>query len=66
MLSSKNAMLAQSATSSLGLGDQLQAQVEADVNERKKKLMQLAGQNQGQQAYGPATQSLFNMTSGAG
>ena len=66
MPSTKNAM---SAASDLGLGDQLQAQVEADINERKKKLMKLANPAMGmagQQGFGPATQSLFNMTGGAG
>jgi hypothetical protein len=42
MLSSKNAMLSQSGQD-LGLGDQLKAQVESEVQQRKKKLMQTAG-----------------------
>ena len=42
MLSSKNAMLSQSGQD-LGLGDQLQAQVQNEILQRKKKLTQTAG-----------------------
>ncbi len=66
MPSTKNAM---SAVTDLGMGDQLQAQVEADLAERKKKLLKMATPPTGmagQQAYGPATQSLFSMGGAAG
>lgn len=42
MLSTKNAMLSQSAQD-LGLGDQLKGQLEADLINRKKKLLQASG-----------------------
>jgi hypothetical protein len=52
------------ASADLGLGDQLQSQAEAEINERKKKL--LAMQGGASQGLGPATQSLFSQTGGLG
>lgn len=58
MLSTKNAMLSQSAAD-LGLGDGLKAQVENQLQQRKKKLLQNTGLGM-PSAAGPATQSLFS------
>ena len=51
------------ASADLGLGDQLQSQAEAEINERKKKLLAMSGSTQG---LGPATQSLFAQAGGLG
>lgn len=48
------------ASLDLGLGDQLQAETEAAINERKKKKL-AQGAAVG---LGPATQSLFSMSGG--
>lgn len=64
MLSSKNTPLSAAATD-LGLGDQLKTQVENELMQRKKKLLQNAGLGGGQGAAGgPATQSLFAAAGG--
>lgn len=57
MLSSKNMMLSPAATD-LGLGDQLKSQLEAQEEERKKKLMQR------QAGLNPGTMSLYGMSGG--
>lgn len=56
MLSSKNKALS-AASADLGLGDQLQQETEAQILERKKKL--LSQQQQQASPLGPATQALF-------
>jgi hypothetical protein len=55
--SAKNQSLSASALD-LGLGDQLKNQTEDEINQRKKKLAQMA--------ISPATLSLFNMGQGGG
>lgn len=64
MLSSKNAMLS-TAAADLGLGDQLQNQVQNELAQRKKKLQQSAGLGMSSaMTGGPATQSLFSAAGG--
>lgn len=60
----KNQMLPTNASMSLGLGDQLQSQVEDELAQRRKKLRQKA--TQGLPELGPATQSLFAQSGGMG
>lgn len=60
MLSSKNTPISSAtAATDLGLGDALKNQVEGEIAARKKKLLQQQATQGGQQALGPATQSLF-------
>lgn len=60
----KNAMLPTNASMSLGLGDQLQSQVEDELAQRRKKLGQKP--STGLPELGPATQSLFAQSGGMG
>ena len=53
----KNSMLPNNASMSLGMGDQLQSQVEDELAQRKKKLLKAGAAP----TMGPATQSLFAM-----
>jgi hypothetical protein len=61
MLSTKNSGLA--AAGDLGLGDQLQSQVETEIDERRKKLLRQAGMMSAMapQTMGTAANSLFNL-----
>jgi hypothetical protein len=63
--SMKNAPLSPAASDlGLGLGNQLQSQVDAELNERKKKLLSKAGLSPAVNPIGPAAQSIFNMMGG--
>ena len=55
MISAKNAMTpgGSQVANTLSLGDDLKNQVEQQVNDRKKKLLQAAGAEQGQGIFNP-------------
>lgn len=64
MPSMKNTPMGAAQSLGVGMGDQLQSQVEAELNERKKKLLSRAGLDPRNNPVGPATQSLYSMMNG--